>query len=212
MTLEKIPENCARNTHNVVASLAISGEEGQKVLDIPCGAGAFTDRLQKRRVDVYPADCRNLLQVESKHFVQADMNRKIDYADASFDTVASIDGIEHIERPFDFIRECHRVLKKDGTLVVSTPNVSSLRSRFRWFVTGFHNKCKAPLDETQPHPLHHINMISYPEMRYMLHSNGFKIETITTNRMKVANLVYAVLLPVIILASYMAVGRELKNA
>jgi 2-polyprenyl-3-methyl-5-hydroxy-6-metoxy-1,4-benzoquinol methylase len=47
-----------------------------------------------------------------------------------FDAVVSIDGIEHIERPFDFIRECRRMIRKDGVLIISTPNLTALRSRW----------------------------------------------------------------------------------
>ena len=41
-----IPENTSWNTHNVVESLLreVIGD-GACVLDIPCGAGAFTKRL-----------------------------------------------------------------------------------------------------------------------------------------------------------------------
>ncbi len=83
-----------------------------------------------------------------------------------------IDGIEHLRRPFDFIAEVRRVLRIGGEVILSTPNISSLRSRLRWLLTGHHHKCPAPLDERNPNPLHHINMISFPELRYLLHSNG----------------------------------------
>ena len=88
----------------------------------------------------------------------------------------------YIERPFDFVAECRRVVRDDGWLVISTPNISSLRSRWRWLLTGFHNKCKTPLDETRPDPLHHINMLSFPKLRYLLHRNGFSIAEMRRGR------------------------------
>ena len=44
-----------------------------------------------------------------------------------------------------------RVLRPGGLFVLSTPNVSSLRSRFRFLLTGGHNRFKLPLDEAEKH-------------------------------------------------------------
>ncbi|MFW7381190.1 MAG: class I SAM-dependent methyltransferase [Oligoflexus sp.] len=188
-------ENTSKNTHSTVAQL-IAVEKPQKVLDIPCGEGAFSQRLMASGYETYSADCLNLLKVDNPRFIQADMNQQLPFEESSLDAIACIDGIEHIERPFDFVRECQRVLRKDGAMVISTPNISSLRSRWRWFLTGFHNKCKSPLDETNRNPLHHINMLSYPELRYMLHTNGFRIERITANRIKPISYLYGIILPI----------------
>ena len=129
--------------------------------------------------------------VPDVEFHEADMNEPLPFQDDCLDAVVCIEGIEHIKRPFDFIAECCRILRPGGLLIVTTPNISSLRSRWRWFLTGFHNKCKYPLDEGHPAPRHHINMLSYPQLRYMLHTNGFQIETIATNRIKAVSWLYA---------------------
>ncbi|MEQ9439519.1 MAG: class I SAM-dependent methyltransferase [Cyclobacteriaceae bacterium] len=186
----KIPENTSKNTHNVVASLVLDDKDCHRVLDIPSGAGAFTQRMLQQNKEIYSADIENMMMVENPHFQQADMNHRLPFEDDFFCAVACIDGIEHLERPFDFVRECCRVLKKGGSLIVSTPNISALRSRWRWMLTGHHNKCKTPLDETNPTPLHHINMFSYPRLRYVLHSNGFQIDRVTTNRVKGVSYLY----------------------
>ncbi|MEA3365643.1 MAG: methyltransferase domain-containing protein, partial [Candidatus Hydrogenedentes bacterium] len=150
--------------------------------------------------------------IAPEKFRRADMNERLPFEDAAFDAVVSIEGIEHIERPFDFIRECGRVLKPGGYLLLTTPNISALRSRWRWFLTGFHNKCKYPLDEKNPAPRHHINMLSFPELRYMLHTNGFRIERIATNRIKAVSWLYLPLSPLQYFVSRVAFRRGVKNA
>ncbi|MEX2016827.1 MAG: methyltransferase domain-containing protein [Candidatus Hydrogenedentales bacterium] len=183
-------EAASKGAHQRVFELLRAHVPEGRVLDLPCGSGAFTRRLLEAGYEATGGDVVSHPAVPQEHFRIANMNEKLPFGDASFDAVVSIEGIEHIERPFDFVRECRRVLRSGGTLLITTPNISSLRSRWRWFLTGFHNKCKYPLDETQPEPRHHINMLSYPALRYMLHTNRFHIETVATNRIKAASWLY----------------------
>jgi 2-polyprenyl-3-methyl-5-hydroxy-6-metoxy-1,4-benzoquinol methylase len=204
---KKIPENTSKNTHNVVEEL-ICSRKCERILDIPAGAGAFTQRMQQKGIEVHSADIENILLVDDDHFSKADMNHTLPYEDEFFDAIACIDGIEHLERPFDFVRECNRVLRKEGSLVISTPNISALRSRWRWMITGHHNKGKAPLNEANPSPLHHINLFSFHRLRYLLHSNGFEIDRITTNRIKGVSYAYAPWVPFSYLKTKMVYNKE----
>ncbi|MFH1225006.1 MAG: class I SAM-dependent methyltransferase [Candidatus Diapherotrites archaeon] len=45
-----------------------------------------------------------------------------------FELVVACETIEHIYETGNFLRECNRVLRKGGTLVLSTPNIASLRN------------------------------------------------------------------------------------
>jgi 2-polyprenyl-3-methyl-5-hydroxy-6-metoxy-1,4-benzoquinol methylase len=127
----KIPENTSKNTHHVVGGLVLENEDCRRVLDIPCGAGAFTQRMLLQDKEVYSADIENILMVDNPRFSIADMNHELPFEEGFFDAIACIDGIEHLERPFDFVRECYRILNRGGHLVISTPNISALRSRWR---------------------------------------------------------------------------------
>lgn len=204
-------ENAARGIHDAVAAWLFPRLPSGRVLDIPSGEGAFARRCAARGLQAVAADCDALNRAAGVEPVIADMNRPLPFRDGEFDAVVSIEGIEHIERPFDFVRECRRVLKPGGLLAITTPNISALRSRWRWLLTGFHNKCKTPLDETAPNPLHHINMISFPELRYMLHTSGCRITGVTTNRCKAAAWLFAPLVPFTWLASRLVVQKEERD-
>ena len=205
-----IPENTSKNTHNVVESLLLK-ENPKNTLDIPSGAGAFTKRLLDLSRVVYSADIENILMVENEHFVQADMNKELPFDKEKFDAVVCIDGIEHLENPFLFVRETCRILQSSGTLIISTPNINSIRSRWRWLWTSHHNKCKAPLNEHKPSYLHHINMMSYQRLRYILNTSGFKIEQVKTNRIKAISWIYAPLVPFARLVTKFVYNKEEKD-
>jgi len=192
---KKIEINCAKNTHENVFSL-INKNTDISIVDIPSGYGAFILRLKDHGYkNITAIDIENILKIKHANFSTGDMTKTLPMKDNSIDTLVCIDGIEHIDGQFKFIKEVARILKTNGELVISTPNISSLRSRWRWLMTGHHNKCKSPLDEKNPTPLHHIGMISFPEIRYLLHTNGLIINQISTNRIKSISWLYSIITP-----------------
>src|SRR4029077_21162964 len=199
------------NTHAVVARLLAEEPGCRRLLDVPCGEGALLARGQRPGLAWYRRDIADRLTVPGARVVRADMNGGLPFGPGAFDAVVCLDGIEHLERPFDFVRECRRVLRPGGVLIVSTPNISALRSRWRWLLTGFHNKGKTPLDETAPNPWHHIGLMSFPETRYLLHSNGFRITAIAANRVKPVSWLYAPLLPLAWLVTGLVFRRWEKD-
>jgi len=204
-------ELTSKNTHAVVARLLRAEPRCRAVLDIPCGEGAFLERLRDMQLDGQGADIVNRLALPGSRFTAADMNAPLPFADGAFDAVVCIDGIEHLERPFDFVRECRRIVRPGGVLIVSTPNISALRSRWRWLLTGFHNKGKVPLNERDPNPWHHVNLLSFPALRYMLHRHDFRITTVAANRVKPISWFYLLLWPVAALATAAALRRWEKD-
>jgi 2-polyprenyl-3-methyl-5-hydroxy-6-metoxy-1,4-benzoquinol methylase len=204
-------ELTSKNTHAVVARLLQAESGCRRVLDIPCGEGAFLERVRALGMKAHGADIVNRAALGADAFTCADMNAALPFPDGAFDAVICIDGIEHLERPFDFVRECHRVLRPGGVLIVSTPNISALRSRWRYLLTGFHNKGKVPLNERDPTPWHHVNLVSFPELRYALHRAGFRITAIATNRIKPVSWLYLPLWPVAALVTRLAFARWEKD-
>ncbi len=208
---EAARESAGKNTHTRVLALLAGEPAVRRVLDIPCGEGALAARLAAAGLEPHGADVQEILRVAGVPFTRADMNAPLPFADGEFDAVCCVEGIEHIERPFDFVRECRRVLRSGGSLILTTPNISALRSRWRWLLTGFHNKGKTPLDETAPNPWHHVGLLSFPAVRYLLHTTGFRITAITTNRVKAAAWLYLPLWPVAWMMTAWVFRREVKD-
>lgn len=203
--------NTTSFTHEKVFSL-INKQLNKTIVDIPSGSGAFVQRLKDEGYkNIVAIDIENILEIEFENFVEGDMTKTLPLSDNSCDVVVCIDGIEHISRQFDFVKEIYRILNSEGKFIISTPNVSSLRSRWKWLTTGHHHKCNSPLDENNPTPLHHIGMISFPEIRYLLHTNGFKVSEVKTNRIKFISLLYLIILPFVYLSTswvYYRTGKK----
>lgn len=206
-----IRESAGLNTHARVYGALRAHVPAGAIFEIPCGSGAFLARLEGGPYKVIGADLDpRILRAEPPSLV-ADMSAPLPLKTGSVAGMVSIEGIEHIRRPFDFVGECRRVLRPGGYLILTTPNISSARSRWRWFLTGFHNKAKYPLDEAHPALRHHITMLSFPELRYMLHTQGFEVTSVQTNRIKAASWLYALCWPLQWLVGAWTLRRGAKN-
>lgn len=67
------------------------------------------------------------------------------FTDQEFDTISLIAVIEHLFDPIGALRECHRVIKRGGCLIVDTPNIAKWTRRIK-LLFGFFPST-ASLDE-----------------------------------------------------------------
>ena len=144
-------------------------------------------------------------------FHTADLNHPLPLPDKSFDVVVSVEGIEHLESPHLFLREVHRVLKDDGTLILTTPNIVSLRSRVRFLGSGFFHRDSMPLNETARHGLHHIGLRSFPQLRYDLHTLGFQLDEVAATHIKPVSYLYGAFIPWMFLYTLIAFRKEKES-
>jgi 2-polyprenyl-3-methyl-5-hydroxy-6-metoxy-1,4-benzoquinol methylase len=112
--------------------LALEGEV-KKLLDVGCGDGILlsmiSDDIEKHAVDVLEHFSENSGCVR---YLKHDVSRGIPYPDETFDVVHSSELIEHLIDTEFFLRECRRVLKIGGKLVISTPNLHYWRNIVEW--------------------------------------------------------------------------------
>ena len=182
---------------------------GTKILDAPCGAGALAASLAGTGFETWGADVQaDARTVLGERFRPADLNARLPWPDPSFDVAVSVEGIEHLENRFNFLREMHRLLRPKGMLLVTTPNIVSLRSRARFFGSGFYHRDPRPLQESARHPLHHVGLSTFPDLRSALHTSGFRpIETACTHS-KPISYAYAVFGPWMWLYTRLAFRKE----
>ncbi len=64
-------------------------------------------------------------QAKGLDVLEWDLNHAIPHDDDRFRVVFGLSVLEHLLNPCRYITECHRVLRKDGTLIILTPNIST---------------------------------------------------------------------------------------
>ena len=140
----------------------------------------------------------------------ANFNSGLPFKDHFFDFILCSNGIEYLEDPYCFIKECYRVLKVGGKLLVETPNVLNLQSRVANLATGFYRFNGRPYDEVSDHldGEHRMNLQNYYQLRFNLHRNGFRIIHITTHEFSNKAMVFSPVYPLIYLATLWAFKRE----
>lgn len=148
----------------------LAQEKKGKLLDVGAFNGRVVSELKKLgfKVEACDIDTSNFLYPDIR-IKKADLMRKLPYPNSSFDIVACSEVLEHIENPWHAIRELNRVLKKNGILLVTTPNITNIISRFIFFARG---------NFRQFYDFHwkdwgHINPMTFGELYRILQSNGF---------------------------------------
>lgn len=199
--------------HKVVLSY-LSREPKGFVLDIPSGPGYLMLKLKESGFKGIACEIDDRLHLfKNIEYKKVDMSKEFPFKDNSIDHVASIEGIEHIENHFSFIREVARVLRPGGTFIMTTPNVHNLESRLNFFLSGFHSLADKPISLCSKNMyFEHINPMSFESLYFIMKKSGFDIETLTSSRYrKGALFLYYLLFPIIYLASYRACFLKEKD-
>ena len=145
---------------------------GTTVLDVGAGAGAFSQRLADLGYSVTALDVDPDKWIPKDiPFLVLDIDNGIKASVAStYDSVCCLEVIEHVENPWNLLREIYSVTKPGGYLLLSTPNITSFLSRALFFLTGrFHQFNDGDLSYG------HINPVSAFELEHAATQVGWQL-------------------------------------
>ena len=103
-----------------------------KVLDLGCEDGTLHELIYGE--NIYGLDIRVKKHREK---VQQGDAQNIPFKDDSFDSIIAGELIEHLPDPDKFLRECRRILRSNGIVIISTPNKKSWVNRI--LKSSFHH-------------------------------------------------------------------------
>lgn len=192
------------------AALAASLPGVQTVLDAPAGRGEVAAALQQQQLQVTALDTRpEEFDVPGLRCWNSDLNRRLEFDDASFDLVVCRDAIGRLESHVNTLREFHRLLKPGGWLLLSTPNLLSLGARLSFCLVGGPRLAfRPPTDRGRRDGVNSINPHDYFTLRAVLRRVGFRIDRVATHAFGRSSLALAPLAPLVALTTRWALARE----
>lgn len=147
--------------------MTLANEPVGALLDVGCGGGRFLNRMQKRgwQVEGSDFDEQATKKVTTRYGIKTHVGDLSQCAlpSNSFDAITMSQTIEHLYTPDATLRECLRILKPGGLLVMTTPNVNSIAaSEFGVHWRGW----EAP---------RHLHLFSVESLQRLTQRAGFEI-------------------------------------
>jgi 2-polyprenyl-3-methyl-5-hydroxy-6-metoxy-1,4-benzoquinol methylase len=149
-----------------------------RVLDLGCGTGAWLQRLHgagfkrltgmDQRRDYFGAS-------DAASFVQGDIAQGNRIELGSFDLITALEVFEHMANPQAIFAFASQHLGAGGQLVVTTPNIYSVRVRMRFLLTG-----KLTWFEHNAEPEHIHPLVLDAVKRQILPEYGLGIDRVLT--------------------------------
>ena len=148
---------------------------GRKILEIGCSTGALMELLNQQSANVYGIDVKSSWS-EAYYY---DPNKRVicDLQDEdiplkfslnSFDLIIAQEVIEHIKKPYDFLPKIWKLLKTDGKLFLTTPNLNGMTA----IIKG-EKWCGIDMES-------HMLLYSQKSLDFLLYNCGFqKLKTFT---------------------------------
>jgi SAM-dependent methyltransferase len=197
----------------------------KKVVDFPAGNGV-TSRILKEigaipvPMDLFP----EYFKIKGINCIRANIKEGLPIKEKSIDALICQEGIEHFSDQYEALKEFNRVLKNNGTLLITTPNYSNIRSRLSYFLSESErfNSAMPPneLDSiwmskqetTGEIYFGHIFLIGIQKLRVLAKLNGFKIKQCHFTRIKSTSLIlFPLFYPFIFLSNWISYKRNLRK-
>lgn len=199
--------------------------ENKKVVDLPAGNG-ITCKLLKEigaepiAFDLFP----EYFQVDGVECQRANILDRIPMDDKTSDFVICQEGIEHFTDQFKSLTEFNRILKMNGSLIITTPNYSNLRARMSYYLSESErfNSIMPPneIDSiwmndqkiTSEVYFGHVFLIGIQKLRVLARLSGFKIKHIQFTRLKTTSLALLIFTyPFILLSNFITYRKNLNK-
>lgn len=136
-----------------------------KILDVGCGLGFLLSGLDAK-FDKYGVEISKLASAEALNYgnIFNGTLENASYEENFFDVVILYHVIEHLDFPESVLKEIKRILKKDGKLLIGTPNFECICAKI--FGDNFR----------MLHDKSHVSLFSHNSLKKFLLANDFIVE------------------------------------
>lgn len=198
---------------------------GKTIVDFPAGNGVTSDLIRKigaipLAFDLFP-EYFVFPDLECK---RANINNGLPLEDAAVDAVICQEGIEHFTDQLLALKECNRILKTGGILLITTPNYSNIRARLSYFLmeserfnslmppNEFDSVWLSNQEISQDLYFGHIFLIGIQKLRTLAKIAGFSIVKIHFSHVKHTSLIlFPFVYPFIFLSNWITYKKNIKK-
>ena len=140
-----------RKAHKIIKSLKLG-----KFLEIGCNNGSFLEKIKKMEHEVYGLEISDTAAEKGRkkklNIKTGDIMEKTPFPKNSFDIILAGEIIEHTINDSKFLENIYDILKPNGTAIITTPNLISLKNRLlmligkdpRFAIAPYHYKVYTP--------------------------------------------------------------------
>ncbi|HOI32867.1 MAG: class I SAM-dependent methyltransferase [Bacteroidales bacterium] len=199
--------------------------KGKKVVDFPAGNGVTSRILREIGAVPIPLDLfPEYFEIEGLKCERANIREGLPIEGNSVDALICQEGIEHFSDQYGALKEFGRVLKINGTLLITTPNYSNIRARLSYFLSESErfNSTMPPneLDSiwmsqqeiTNEIYFGHIFLIGIQKLRVLAKLSGFRIKKYHFTRIKSTSLILLPFFyPFILLSNWIAYQKNIRK-
>ena len=166
----KKEENKLRRRFERLVKIITKYKNSGKVLDVGAGFGLFSSILQKMRdyqIDIIEPELKyRYIDITISNFFKTTFE-KFKAEGKKYDIVVLMDVLEHFRDPLKNLEKAKSLLKKDGILVLQSPNYKSFMAKvcrdWAWWMVEDHKFFFSP-----------------KSIKLLLKKAGFEIEYLTT--------------------------------
>lgn len=204
---------------------SLPGYPRLSILDISCGDAVILEHLMRDGCHVEGTHYCDDDYIRSKDRVipsgitlhtGIDLSQPLPFPDDAYDVVLITEVIEHLDAHIGLVHELGRILKPGGHLVLSTPNLHRLSSRWQFFWTGCHGICQRRTGWDIPRDrlyAYHIHIPDLPLLHTLIHQAGLRVKGLHFTRVEPQQFFWMLFYPLIYLATRIQIrGRSKYSA
>lgn len=153
-------------------------EPGKTLLDFGCSTGYFGEYIKKHKnATVYGVEISEDIKEAKKvldgvYSFDLDGEWPKDVYERTYDHLFFGDVLEHVKDPGLVLEKCVPLLKKDGKIFISTPNIAHISTRLELMSGNFEYESMGILDET------HLKYFTRRSLEKIIDKAGYKLEHI----------------------------------